>query len=177
MPSEDLSQGRAPSTDPSPSVPSIISADLKIVGDLHSNGDLQIDGAVEGDITSRSLTIGEGAVVRGSLLAESVRVHGAIFGQIKANSVTLTKTAKVEGNVVHQALSMEAGAILSGNLSRLDTAVGGARPGTAERGTAAKGTAAKPVPAAGPAPNEKTDQKSKGSDAASAAGGSTSSSS
>ena len=170
MPSEDLSQSRAPSTDPS--VPSIISADLKIVGDLHSNGDLQIDGAVEGDITSRSLTIGEGAVVRGSLLAESVRVQGAIFGQIKANSVTLTKTAKVEGNVVHQALSMEAGAILSGNLSRLDTAVGGARPGTAERGTAAK-----PVPAAGPAPNEKTDQKSKGSDAASAAGGSTSSSS
>ena len=180
MPSEDLSQSRAPSTDPS--VPSIISADLKIVGDLHSNGDLQVDGAVEGDITSRSLTIGEGAVVRGSLLAESVRVHGAIFGQIKANSVTLAKTAKVEGNVVHQALSMEAGAILSGNLSRLDTAVGGARPGTAERGTAErgtaeKGTAAKPVPAAGPAPNEKTDQKSKGSDAASAAGGSTSSSS
>ena len=185
MPSEDLPQSRAPSTDPS--VPSIISADLKIVGDLHSNGDLQVDGAVEGDITSRSLTIGEGAVVRGSLLAENVRVHGAIFGQIKANSVTLTKTAKVEGNVVHQALSMEAGAILSGNLSRLDTAVGGARPGTAERGTAErgtaergtaeKGTAAKPVPAAGPAPNEKTDQKSKGSDAASAAGGSTSSSS
>ncbi len=161
MPSEDLSQSRAPSTDPS--VPSIISADLKIVGDLHSNGDLQVDGAVEGDITSRSLTIGEGAVVRGSLLAENVRVYGAIFGQIKANSVTLAKTAKVEGNIVHQTLSMEAGAILAGNLSRLDTAVGGgARPGTA----------AKPVPAAGPAPDEKTDLKSKGSDAASAAGGS-----
>ncbi len=180
MPPEDLSPSRAPSRAPSPGpgVPSIISADLKIVGDLHSNGDLQVDGAVEGDITSRSLTIGEGAVVRGSLLAESVRVHGAIFGQIKANSVTLTKTAKVEGNVVHQALSMEAGAILSGNLSRLDTAVGGgARPGTAERGTAARGTAAKPVPAAGPAPDETTDRKSNGSNAVSAAGRSTSSSS
>ncbi len=171
MPPDDISPSRAPS--PSPGVPSIISADLKIVGDLHSNGDLQIDGAVEGDITSRSVTVGESAVVRGSLVAENVRVYGAVFGQIKANSVTLAKTAKVEGNIVHQALSMEAGAALSGNLSRLDTAVGGgARPGTAERGTAAK-----PVPAAGPAPDGRTDRKSNGSGAASAAGGSTSSSS
>ncbi len=176
MPSEDLSPSRAPST--GLGVPSIISADLKIVGDLHSNGDLQIDGAVEGDITSRSVTVGESAVVRGSLVAENVRVYGAVFGQIKANSVTLAKTAKIEGNIVHQALSMEAGAALSGNLSRLDTAVGGgARPGTSERGTAERGTAAKPVPAAGPAPDGRTDRKSNGSGAASAAGGSTSSSS
>ncbi len=178
--SEELPPSRPQGQTASPGrgVPSIISADLKIVGDLHSNGDLQIDGAVEGDITSRSVTVGEGAVVRGSLVAENVRVYGAVFGQIKANSVTLAKTAKVEGNVVHQALSMEAGAALSGNLSRLDTAVGGgARPGTAAKGTAAKGTAAKPVPAAGPAPDEKTDRKSNGSNAVSAAGGSTSSSS
>ncbi len=178
MPPEDISPSRAPSRASStgPGVPSIISADLKIVGDLHSNGDLQIDGAVEGDITSRSVTVGEGAVVRGSLVAENVRVYGAVFGQIKANSVTLAKTAKVEGNIVHQALSMEAGAALSGSLSRLDTAVdGGARPGAAAGGTAARGTAAKPVPAAGPAPDEKTDRKSNGSGAASAAGGPTSS--
>ena len=57
--------------EPRPGVPSIISADLKIVGDLNSGGDLQIDGAVEGDITSRSLTIGESAVVRGVMVAET----------------------------------------------------------------------------------------------------------
>ncbi len=160
MPPEDISPSRAASRASStgPGVPSIISADLKIVGDLHSNGDLQIDGAVEGDITSRTVTVGEGAEVRGSLVAENVRVYGAVFGQIKANSVTLAKTAKIEGNVVHQTLSMEAGAALTGNLSRLDTAVGGGvRPGTAVRGTAAK-----PVPATGPAPAEKTDRNTTG---------------
>ena len=41
--------------------PSIISADLKITGNLASAGDLQIDGTVEGDITSRQVTIGQGA--------------------------------------------------------------------------------------------------------------------
>ena len=131
LPSGDLSQRGASiiAADPGVGVPSIISADLKIVGDLHSSGDLQIDGAVEGDISSRSLTIGESAVVRGSLAAESVRVYGSVFGEVKANSVTLAKTAKVEGDIAHQSLSMEAGAALIGKLSRLETKIGGgARP-------------------------------------------------
>ncbi len=36
-------------------VPSIISPDLKIIGDLKSSGDIQIDGRIEGDIHSRRL--------------------------------------------------------------------------------------------------------------------------
>ena len=131
LPTGDLSQRGAAiiAAEPSVSVPSIISADLKIIGDLHSSGDLQIDGAVEGDISSRSLTIGESAVVRGSLAAETVRVYGSVFGEVKANSVTLAKTAKVEGDIMHQSLSMEAGAELIGKLSRLEAKIGGgARP-------------------------------------------------
>ena len=117
---------------PGRGVPSIISADLKIVGDLHSSGELQIDGAVEGDITSLSLTVGEGAVVKGALVAESVRVYGSVTGQVKANSVVLAKTARVEGDIAHQSLSMEAGAVFVGSLSRLETAMGGGtRPAAA----------------------------------------------
>ena len=112
---------------PRPSVPSIISADLKIVGDLHSDGDLQIDGAVEGNITSHSLTIGETAVVRGVLAAETVRIHGSVVGEVRANSVTLSRTAKVEGDIVHQSLSMEAGADLIGKLTRLEASKGSRR--------------------------------------------------
>jgi cytoskeletal protein CcmA (bactofilin family) len=109
-------------------VPSIISADLKIVGDLNSGGDLQIDGAVEGDITSRSLTIGETAVVRGVLVAETVRIYGSVFGEVRANAVVLSDTAKVAGDITHQSLTMEAGAELIGKLSRLDTEIGTPKP-------------------------------------------------
>jgi cytoskeletal protein CcmA (bactofilin family) len=47
--------------------PSIISGDLKVTGNLHSNGDLQIDGVIDGDIQSRSLTIGETARIKGAV--------------------------------------------------------------------------------------------------------------
>ncbi len=111
-----------------PGVPSIISVDLKIVGDLNSGGDLQIDGAVEGDITSRALTIGESAVVRGVLVAETVHIYGSVIGEVRANSVTMSKTARVEGDITHQSLAMEAGAELIGKLSRLDAKIGTPRP-------------------------------------------------
>ena len=129
-PSDSLPQSDAPisAARPRSGVPSIISADLKIVGDLNSGGDLQIDGAVEGDITSRTLTIGESAVVRGVLVAETVRIYGSVFGEVRANSVALSGTAKMMGDITHQSLTMEAGAELIGKLSRLDAKIGTSKP-------------------------------------------------
>ena len=109
------------------STPSLISADLKIAGDLISAGDLQIDGVVEGDIRSRLLTIGEGARISGSISSETVRVCGTVSGQINANSVILTKTAKVSGDIVHETLSMEAGAYFEGQVRRLGSQKSGGK--------------------------------------------------
>lgn len=100
-------------------MPSIISSDLKVVGNLQCAGDIQIEGQVEGDIHSQSVTVGEGAQVSGSLHAETVRVSGAVRGEIEATSVTLAKSARVTGDVVHEILSIEAGAFLEGNCRRI----------------------------------------------------------
>ncbi len=59
-------------------VPSIISPDLKIVGDLKSNGEIQIDGTIEGNIESRLLTVGEQGKVDGYTVADTVRVFGTV---------------------------------------------------------------------------------------------------
>ncbi|MGH7186560.1 MAG: bactofilin family protein, partial [Pseudomonadota bacterium] len=107
-------------------VPSIISSDLKIVGDLKSSGDIQIDGTVEGDIDCHTLIVGEGATVKGSIVAETVRISGAIVGQVKANAVTLAKAAKVTGDITHETLTMEAGAFLEGGVRRLEVGAFGA---------------------------------------------------
>ncbi len=101
-------------------VPSIISPDLKIVGDLKSNGDIQIDGTIEGDINSRLLTVGEQAVVEGCIVADTVRISGTVKGQIKARMVHLDKTARVSGDLTHETLTMEAGALLEGQVRRME---------------------------------------------------------
>ncbi len=101
-------------------VPSIISPDLKIVGDLKSNGDIQIDGTIEGDINSRLLTVGEQAVVEGCIVADTVRISGTVKGQIKARMVHLDKAARVTGDLTHETLTMEAGALLEGQVRRME---------------------------------------------------------
>lgn len=101
-------------------MPSIISADVKIIGNVQSNGDIQIDGTVEGDIFSRTLTVGEGANVKGSIRGETVRICGTVNGEVQAASVIIAKSAKVSGDVVHQSLAIEAGAYLEGNIRRME---------------------------------------------------------
>jgi cytoskeletal protein CcmA (bactofilin family) len=113
--------------------PSIISPDLKIKGDLICNGDIQIDGTIEGDVVSRSITVGEGADIRGAISGDSVRICGSVNGQIKGTTVTLAKTAKVVGDVMHQTLSIEPGAFFEGQCRRIDTTQ------TGESRTASKG--------------------------------------
>ncbi|WP_119304043.1 bactofilin family protein [Dongia deserti] len=102
------------------SVPSIISSDLRINGDLVCSGDVQVDGWVEGDIQSRNIVIGEAATVHGALQAETVRICGLVKGAIKADSVVLEKTAKVTGDILHKTLTIEEGAQLEGMCKRLD---------------------------------------------------------
>ena len=117
----------APSAEPAratssrAAAPSIISPDLKIKGDLICNGDIQIDGTIEGDVVSRSITVGEGADVRGAISGEAVRICGSVNGQIKGTTVTLAKTAKVVGDVLHQTLSIEPGAFFEGQCRRIDS--------------------------------------------------------
>ncbi len=101
-------------------VPSIISPDLKIVGDLKSSGDIHIDGSIEGDINSRLLTVGEQAVVEGCIVADTVRISGTVKGQIKARMVHLDKDARVHGDLTHETLTMEAGALLEGQVRRME---------------------------------------------------------
>ncbi len=103
------------------SVPSIISPDLKIVGDLKCTGDIQIDGTIEGSIAGGLVTIGEQAKVEGSIVAETVRIFGTVNGRVRAKTVLLDKTGKVIGDIAHEILTIEAGAHFDGRAQHLES--------------------------------------------------------
>ena len=104
--------------------PSIISADLTVTGTLASNGDIQIDGIVEGDVRSIGLVIGEKAQVNGEILADDITVRGRVTGRIRARKVQLSATSHVEGDILHEAFAVEAGAFFEGNCRHSDNPLG-----------------------------------------------------
>jgi len=137
------------------SVPSIVSLDLKVTGDLHSEGEIQVDGHVTGDIRAKVLLVGKSAEINGEIFAETVRVHGNVNGQIKAKYVNLAKTARVVGDIHHENLSIQEGAFLEGlmvhmNEQEVKSALPEAKPAVAAK--TAQTNAPAPTPAPTPAP-------------------------
>lgn len=132
----EASGSGAPKPKPAPST---LSSDLMVKGNLKTTGDLQIEGMVDGDIRAHLLTVGEGATVKGEIVADDVVVNGRIIGRVRGLKVRLTSTARVEGDIIHKTIAIESGAHFEGSVQRQDDPLAGA-------GSAAK-PAAKPAPA------------------------------
>ncbi len=103
-------------------VPSIISADLTIDGNLNSGGEIQVDGVVNGDIRCKALIVGVKGSVIGEVVAQTVRMHGAVKGMVRARSVFLASTARMSGDVEHESLAIEPGAYMEGHCKRITEA-------------------------------------------------------
>lgn len=118
---------------------SVIAEDLKIKGELISEGDVELKGTFEGDIVCRTLLISEDAHVIGSATAEKVVIRGAVDGSISGNRVTLTSSARVTGELVCQALSIDENAYFDGKSQRVADPLGAhrLRAGNGGAGTAA----------------------------------------
>jgi len=111
----------APSTAPrsvAGSAPSVIAPDLKVLGNLVTDGDLQIEGIVEGDVEARTLIVGNNAHVIGEIRSTDVTVNGKVTGRIKGQKVRLASSARVDGDITHSSLAMEEGADFEGSIHR-----------------------------------------------------------
>jgi cytoskeletal protein CcmA (bactofilin family) len=98
---------------------SILSADLRVSGDVISKGDITIEGAVDGNIECRCLTLAGEPEVKGSATAETVLLSGAFTGDIRARKVILTRTAKLDGDIFSDNLEIQPGASFQGEVHRL----------------------------------------------------------
>lgn len=89
---------------------------MTVVGTVTATGDIHVDGKIEGNIHSASLTVGEKAVVTGELHADEVTIRGHVMGGVRARQINLANTCHVEGDMVQSALSVESGAYFEGNI-------------------------------------------------------------
>ncbi|MDQ7071425.1 MAG: polymer-forming cytoskeletal protein [Rhodobacterales bacterium] len=112
---------------------SILSADLHVTGNLKTSGDIQIEGTVDGDIRAHLLTVGEGATVKGEVIADDVVVNGRVVGKVRGLKVRLTSTARVEGDIIHKTIAIESGAHFEGSVQRKDDPLSANAPAPAAK--------------------------------------------
>ena len=125
-------------------MPSIISQNFRVVGNITSEGDVQLDGTVDGNLKAKSLVIGPSGSIRGEVKADKVQVQGTVTGPLRARTVEIAKTAKVTGDVFYEQLTVETGAVIDGACKRWDAEKGDLKPVETKPATPAQPAAPSP---------------------------------
>jgi len=91
----------------------------KVVGQLTFTGPVELDGQIEGEISSQDkLTIGESAFLKGTINGTEILVKGTVQGDIIASKkLILRKPAKIVGNITTPNLNIEEGVTFDGKCS------------------------------------------------------------
>jgi cytoskeletal protein CcmA (bactofilin family) len=100
---------------------SILGPDISIFGQqliLKTKGSLLIQGQIEGDVHGESVTVDDGANVKGVITARIIEVLGGVKGELKGSSVILHERSIVNANIVQQKLTVAEGAQFEGSVSK-----------------------------------------------------------
>ena len=117
---------------------------MKINGSVVSDGEMQIDGVIDGDVQAASLTIGNSGKIIGEVRAETVVIRGHVKGAVRAKKVELETGADVHGDIVHASLSIHGDASFEGQVKRADDPLKQSGPVPAAKAAAGNGTVPKP---------------------------------
>jgi cytoskeletal protein CcmA (bactofilin family) len=95
----------------------LISQGTIIKGDINSNGDIRIDGQVEGTIiTKGKLVVGPTGIVIGEVSCTNADISGSVNAKITVSELlSLKSTAKLNGDISTNKIAIEPGANYTGN--------------------------------------------------------------
>ena len=88
----------------------IIGADAKFVGTISNVKSIEIEGAVEADLSAEKLSIGATGKFTGQVTSDLVVIGGAYDGIMQAGSIWATETAQIAGEIHYQSLQIDRGA-------------------------------------------------------------------
>ncbi len=102
--------------EPENKLPNIIGQGTKIVGDIETNGDIRIDGNIEGNVTSKGkVVIGSNGLIKGEVFCSNAELAGSLNGKIAVSELlSLKASSKVTGDIKTGKLNIEPGAIFTG---------------------------------------------------------------
>ena len=108
-----------PNREPGHEPETIISASVKVEGDFSSQGNVLIEGVVEGSLrTERDLRVGEKARINADVSASNAVVAGEVRGNIACSErLELEPTAKIFGDVRTKILVVSSGASVNGKIA------------------------------------------------------------
>lgn len=94
----------------------VIGPSVRVKGDFHGQGNLIVEGFVEGSLkTGSSLYVGDKARVTADIEAREARIGGEIKGNIKVKGyLEVAASAKISGDIETGSLSVARGAVLNG---------------------------------------------------------------
>ncbi len=95
----------------------LIGVGTEIKGDISSNGDIRVDGRLQGNLkTKGKVVIGETGSVKGEIKCKNSDVEGNIEGKIHATELlSLKATSNINGDIIARKLAIEPGAKFTGN--------------------------------------------------------------
>src|SRR6516225_4663499 len=96
----------------------VMAEGLRIIGSVSSDGAVQVNGQIDGDLNCISITVSPKAFINGGVKARSVVVNGKVEGPIVGQDVVLKSRAFVTGDIQAQTLSIEPGAHFEGRALR-----------------------------------------------------------
>ena len=88
----------------------VLDGSVRLTGDLWSEGDVQIDGHLCGNISCAQLIVSKDAAITGVIIAQEAVIRGKTNGMIRANRVLLQQTARVESEMIYKSLVVDEGA-------------------------------------------------------------------
>jgi cytoskeletal protein CcmA (bactofilin family) len=120
----------------------IISAAMKVEGDLNSQGNVLIEGMVEGSLkTDKDLRVGQQAKITANVTASNAVIAGEVMGNVNVTErLELESTARVQGDINTKVLVVAAGATINGKLVMAEQTI--EKPSRAARGRRAEEPAA-----------------------------------
>ncbi|HKI78930.1 MAG TPA: polymer-forming cytoskeletal protein [Ignavibacteriaceae bacterium] len=94
----------------------IISSGVSIEGTLSSNGNVRIDGIIEGDVKAHgNITIGNHGQIKGQVIADNIEVGGKILGTVQAKEkLVLEANSVLKGDIITKILIIASGAKFEG---------------------------------------------------------------